>query len=210
MNGLYRIGSVFWAPVRSLQEASLEPAILLPLAVPTAFASLTSLIVYFTLDPADPSLAVIWLIGLVSAAIGPVVIVLLVSSFFFALFSLLGRQAGYRAFLSVTAFAFVPTALHHLAQGSLLLLPIAQQMSGPQFGRLNLALFLDVESVSSAALVAAGMIDVISLWVLALLVVGYRYVVRPGVAPAARVAAVVLPWLVYAGIRIALADTVAF
>ena len=210
MNGLYRIGSVFWAPARSLQEASLDPAILLPLAVPTAFASLTSLIVYFTLDPADPSLAILWLIGLVSAAIGPVVIVLLVSSFFFALFSVLGRRGGYRAFLSVTAFAFVPTALHHLAQGGLLLLPISQQMSTPQFGRLNLALFLDSQSVSSGVFVAAGMIDVISLWVLALLVVGYRYVARATLTPGARVTAVVLTWLIYAGIRIALADTVAF
>ena len=209
MNGLYRIGSVFWAPARSLQEASLEPAILLPLAVPTAFASLTSLIVYFTLDPADPSLAILWLIGLVSAAIGPVVIVLLVSSFFFALFSVLGRRVGYRAFLSVTAFAFVPTALHHLAQG-VLLLPISQPMSTPQFGRLNLALFLDSQSVSSGVFVAAGMIDVISLWVLALLVVGYRYVARPTLAPGARVTAVVLTWLIYVGIRIALADTLAF
>ena len=209
MNGLYRIGSVFWAPARSLQEASLEPAILLPLAVPTAFASLTSLIVYFTLDPADPSLAILWLIGLVSAAIGPVVIVLLVSSFFFALFSVLGRRVGYRAFLSVTAFAFVPTALHHLAQG-VLLLPISQPMSTPQFGRLNLALFLDSQSVSSGVFVAAGMIDVISLWVLALLVVGYRYVARPTLAPGARVTAVVLTWSIYVGIRIALADTLAF
>ena len=200
---------MFWAPARSLQEASLEPAILLPLAVPTAFASLTSLIVYFTLDPADPSLAILWLIGLVSAAIGPVVIVLLVSSFFFALFSVLGRRVGYRAFLSVTAFAFVPTALHHLAQG-VLLLPISQPMSTPQFGRLNLALFLDSQSVSSGVFVAAGMIDVISLWVLALLVVGYRYVARPTLAPGARVTAVVLTWLIYVGIRIALADTLAF
>ncbi len=210
MDHLLRVLKVFWAPAETLYGAAERPVVVLPIALPTVCALLTSLIVYFAFPPADVELQAVWLVGLIFAVLGPLLITLIVASLFFGIFSAAGRQRGFKAFLSVTAFAFLPTALHHLAQGVMILTPNAQQLLPSQIGRLNLAVFLDPQAVSSGFYVAAGMIDVVSIWVLVLLIVGYRHVVNPRLATGIVAGLVVVPWLLYAGLRIALAETVVF
>ena len=204
MGDFYRVLRVFWAPSQTLSDAAHRPFVIIPLLVPTLFAAITSLVVYFKFPPADAALRTVWFILLVSATLGPILIALAVSSFFFGVFSLIGRQKRYVAFLSVTALAFVPTAFHHLAQGGILLWSSVPSLQG-----LNLQLLVEQEAVSSRIYVAAGMVGVFSIWVLALLIVGYRFLgSRP--SPLVSPSVVIGGWLVYAAIRIALADTFAF
>ena len=209
MDDLYRAIRVFWRPTATLSEALDRPVVIVPIFIPTLFAALTSLIVYFKFPPADTSLRGIWQIGLVVAIFGPAVVVLLVSSLFFGISSFFGRFRSYRSYLSVTALAFVPSVLYHLAQSVVLVSSSPQEIPSLQAGRLSMARMLDPELVSVELFVAASMIDVISIWVIVLLVVGYRFL-GPDASPRLGPALVIGGWVVYAMLRIALADPLTF
>ena len=120
MGDLYRALSVFWMPSATLSEATDRPVVIVPVVVPTVFAAVTSLVVYFKFPPADALLRGVWTLTLAVAVLGPAFVVLLVSGLFFLIFSFLGRRHSYRSFLSVTALAFVPSAIYHLAQSVVL------------------------------------------------------------------------------------------
>ena len=98
MGDFYRVLKVFWAPSQTLSDAAHRPFVIIPLLVPTVFAAITSLVVYFKFPPADAALRTVWFIGLVSATLGPLLIALAVSSFFFGVFSLIGRKKTLRCF----------------------------------------------------------------------------------------------------------------
>jgi len=200
---------MFWMPSATLSEAIERPVVIVPVFIPTVFAALTSLIVYFKFPPADTSLRGLWQIGLVVAMLAPGVLVFLVSGLLFVICSLFGRSRGYRSFVSVTALAFIPTAVYHMAQSLVLLSASPQDMPSLQAGRLSIARLLNPESVSAELFVAASMIDVISIWVMVLLAVGYRFLGGES-SPRLGPALVVGGWMLYATVRIALASSLTF
>ena len=53
--------------------------------------------------------------AIVSTVLGPMIVVLLVSAIYFGVFTMIGREGGFKAFLSITAFAFVPGIFRQLA-----------------------------------------------------------------------------------------------
>jgi hypothetical protein len=53
--------------------------------------------------------------------LGPGVLVFLVSGLLFVICPIFGRSRGYRSFVSVTALAFIPAAVYHMAQSLVLL-----------------------------------------------------------------------------------------
>ena len=111
--------------------------------------------------------------------------------------------------MSVTALAFIPTAVYHMAQSLVLLSASPQDMPSLQAGRLSIARLLNPESVSAELFVAASMIDVISIWVMVLLAVGYRFLGGES-SPRLGPALVVGGWMLYATVRIALASSLTF
>ncbi len=209
MGDLYRALSVFWMPSATMSGATDRPIVIVPVMIPTVFAAVTSLVVYFKFPPADALLRGVWTLTLAVAVLGPAFVVLLVSGLFFLIFSFLGRRHGYRSFLSVTALAFVPSAIYHLAQSVVLMISSGVEPPSVQVGRLSAARLLDPGSVSSELFVAASMIDAITIWVLALLVVGYQFLSRES-SPRLGGVVVIGGWIVYAAIRIAVADAVSF
>ncbi len=209
MRGFYQAFRVIWMPSPTLSEATAQPVIVAPVFIPTLFAALTSLVVYFKFQPADSTLRGVWMTGLVFSVLGPAVAVVVVSGLFFAICSCFGRSRSYRSFLSVTALGFVPTAFYHLAQGIVLLGAGSPGMPSVQVGRLSLARFLDSDSVSADLFVGASMIDVVSIWVIVLLVVGYRLLGGDS-SPRLGPAVVIGGWVVYAALRITLAGTLTF
>ena len=65
---------------------------------------------------------------------------------------------------------------------------------------------INPDSVPRVAYVGAGLIDLVSLWILALLVVGYGFVVSAKVSKVHRVVIVVGVWIVDASRRLWLAN----
>ena len=76
-------------------------------------------------------------------------------------------------------------------------------------GSISPVLFLDPASMSRALYVALGMVDAVSIWILALLIVGYGFVLRDRVSSALRIFAVVGVYCVWSAIYVAIRVTLA-
>ena len=74
-----------------------------------------------------------------------------------------------------------------------------------ELGSLSPSVFLDRDSVSPVLFSAVSTIDLVNIWILALLVIGFGFVTRKSVSKTTRTAAVLAPFLVYAGFRLSLA-----
>jgi len=143
--------------------------------------------------------------GAISAVVVPTVTVVFVAVVFFGLFTLLGREDGFKAFFAVTAFAFVPSIVRTAAAVLTMIVVPQSQLMLDELGNIGPAVMLDRSAVSSKVFAAVAQIDVVSLWILALLVIGYRFVTRKGVGVLARTVCVFGVWLVYVAFRVALA-----
>jgi len=140
-----------------------------------------------------------------STVIGPAIMIALVAVVNFALFTMLGREGGFKAFFSITAFAFVPTIFRHLAVVLSAFVVPASSIMPDELGSLSPAVFLDRDSVSPVVFAFVNAIDLVSIWVLTLLVIGYGFVTRKSLSKMTRAAAVVGIFLVYLALRLAFA-----
>jgi hypothetical protein len=129
---------------------------------------------------------------------------LILALILWTVFRLLGSELSYPASFSVTVHSMIP-----LAVAQLLALPVVLSRDkisahDAQDGILlsNLA-FLTPEGAGPAVRALLGSIDFFALWVVVLLVVGYREVARVSWAKAAAVVAVL--WLLIVGLRVGLA-----
>jgi hypothetical protein len=137
-----------------------------------------------------------------AALIGSIVSILFVAVLYFGLFSMVGREGGFKAFLSITGFAFVPLVLGQLA-GVLraFVVPSSLLMLDEVFS-VSAGAFLDRDSVSQVLFTAASAIDLSSIWILSLLVIGYGFVARKSLSKATRTVTVLAPFFAYEGIRL--------
>ena len=141
----------------------------------------------------------------VSTAVTPVVIILLVALIYFALFTILGREGGFKGFVSITAFAFVPLIFRQVAALlSAYFLPGSAIMLD-ELGSLSPAVFLDRDSMSPVLFTAVSTIDLVSIWILALLIIGYGFVTRKSLSKGVRASTVIGVFLVYVALRLAVA-----
>lgn len=141
----------------------------------------------------------------VSTAVSPVLIILVISVIYFGLFTILGRDGGFKSFTSITAFALVPLIFRQLAAVlSVFFLPSSAIMLD-ELGSLSPAVFLDRDSMSPVLFTAVSTIDLVSIWVLALLIIGYGFVTRKTLSKGLRAASVIGVFLVYVALRLALA-----
>ncbi len=141
----------------------------------------------------------------ISTAVSPVLIILVISAIYFVVFTILGREGGFKSFLSITAFALVPLLFRQLAAVlSVFFLPSSAIMLD-ELGSLSPAVFLDRDSMSPVLFAAVSTIDLVSIWVLALLIIGYGFLTRKTLSKGLRAASVIGVFLVYVVLRLALA-----
>jgi len=144
--------------------------------------------------------------GIISAVVGPIFIVLIVASVYFGIFTIVGREGSFKAFFAITAFAFVPLIFRQGAAVLSAFVVPASSIMPDELGSLSPAVFLDRDSVSRVVFAAVNMIDVVSLWTLCLLVIGFGFVTRKSVSKAACAGTVFGVFLVYAVLRVMLAS----
>ena len=204
---------IFWSPRKTLSEISKRPRFVAPLIVLTLFAGLETAIVFSTLDPGALRLEEFQRGGyadkisdsdklyhaeaarnnrgfaVMVASIRTLVTVLAVAGLFFLCLGV-GRGVGFKSFLSVTAFSFIPGILHSIV--SVVVISTAEHT--PQTlmlaGSLSPIRFLNPETVSARTYLLLSAVDVVSIWILALLIVGYGFILRNRVGLIPRVAVV--------------------
>ena len=142
---------------------------------------------------------------LATTVLGPACLVLILAGLYFGLFTMLGREGGFKAFLSITAFAFIPSVFRQLAAVvSVFVVPAASIMPD-ELGSISPAVFLDRDAIVPALFIFVNMIDLVTIWILALLIIGYGQVARRSLSKAVLAGGVLGPFLVYAVLRIAIA-----
>jgi hypothetical protein len=137
-----------------------------------------------------------------STVVVPLITIVFVAAVYFAIFTMVGRDAGFKAFLSITTYAFVPLIFSQIA--SLVrayLVPPAFLMLD-ELGSLSAAVFVDRDSVSPVIFAAANSLDFITIWSLILLVIGYGYVARKSLSKGTRTVTVVSVFLLYVGLKL--------
>jgi hypothetical protein len=222
---------ILWAPGEAMFLVSKNPRVLVPIVFLCVFSLITGALVMTRLDAGEMALRAIesspqganmpaeaktqivqrlnspfWrVLTLSMSALGPVFIVVLVGSLYFGIFTMLGREGSYKAFLSVTAFAFIPGIFRQAAAVLSAFVVPSSSIMPDELGSLSPAVFLDRDSVSPVLFTGVSLIDLVSIWILILLVIGYTFVTRKSMSKATRAVAVVSVFLVYAAFRLALA-----
>jgi len=229
MQSITLLFKVLWSPGEAMFLLSKNPRVLTPILFLTLFSILTGSVLVMKLDSAELAMRaiersrggsnlsdeqkaqlrrqmdspVVKGFTFVSAVLGALLLVLIVAGIYFALFTMLGREGSFKAFLSITAYAFVPTIFRSMAAMlSAYLVPPASLMPD-ELGSLSPAVFLDRDSVSPVLFTAVNSIDLVNIWVLSLLVIGYGFVTRKSLSKASRAAAVLSVFLLYVALRLA-------
>ena len=141
----------------------------------------------------------------VLGAIAPALIVTVAAALYFGIFTMLGRQGGFKAFYAITLFAYIPLLIRQAVSVVQLLAVPAEQIDVNDLGSLSLAVFLDRTEVSKVVYALAGVVDLTSIWTVILLIIGYKFVTTKGVGTGLRTVAVAVPYLIFslilAGLR---------
>jgi Yip1-like protein len=224
MESISLLFKVLWAPAEALFKVAKSRKVLAPLILLTAAGIVSFLVTSTRLDMKELMVRAMEQRGQVAqpeqiermmpvvrgfavggAVFGPTVMILLVTVIYFGLFTLLGREGGFKSFFAVTAFAFVPSIVRNAAATLTVLVVPQAQIMPDEIGNIGPAVLLDRGAMSSKLFAAIAQIDVVSLWILALLVIGYRFVTRKSVGVLARTVCVFGVWLVYVAFRVTIA-----
>ena len=143
--------------------------------------------------------------GLVFGCIGTVLMILIVAALFFGVFTFVGRDGGFKSFFAVTALAFVPLMVRLIVSTVTVIAVPQGELSIDEIGSISPALFLDRTGMSKALFAAINTVDVVSIWILILLVIGFRFVTTRSVSSTVRAVCVFGVWVVWIAIRAALA-----
>lgn len=222
---------VLWAPGDAMSRISKRPRVVVPLIVLSVFSLATAAVMSFKIDQGELAIRIVerttgagqlteelrdrikeqanspaQMAGRnVASVVFPVAFVALVAVIYFGLFTIFGRTGNYKAFLAVTAFAFIPLVFRQLASIlSLFVVPESSIMID-ELGSISPSVFLDRDAVSPVLFAAVGMVDIITIWVLSLLVIGFGFVTQKGVSTLNRAFVVVGVYMVYAMGRLGIA-----
>ncbi len=231
MQSISLLFKVLWSPGEAMFTLSKSPKVLAPIVFLCLFSTLTGAVIMTKVDTGELAMRAIEkspqgknlsdetkeamrqrvsspaakVFGLAATVIGPIVVITLVGALYFAVFTMLGREGSFKTFFSITAFAFIPGIFRQLAAMlSAFVVPTSAIMPD-ELGSLSPAVFLDRDAVSPVLFAGVGMIDLVSIWILILLIIGYGFVTRKSLSKVSRASAVVGVFLVYAGLRLVFA-----
>jgi Yip1 domain len=226
MQSISLLFKVLWSPGEALFFLSKNPKVLTPILFLILFSIVTGAVLVTKLDSAELTMRalersrsnlsdeqkaqlrrqmgspVVKVFTFVSAVVGALLVVLIVAGIYFALFTMLGREGGFKAFLSITAYAFVPTIFRSLAAVLSAYVVPPSSLMPDELGSLSPAVFLDRDAMSPVVFTAVNTIDLVTIWVLILLWIGYGFVTRKSLSKVSRAAAILGVFMLYVALRL--------
>jgi hypothetical protein len=226
MRGIALLFKVLWSPGEAMSLIARNPRVGLPLSLLIVSSLISGAIVMAKL-PDLPVRAIerspqginlseeakerireqidspaAWAFTIVLSGLRPVLVLLIVSVIYFSVFTIIGREGSFKAFFSITAFAFVPMIFRQIVTVLSALCVPSSSIMPDELGGLSPAVFLDRDSISPVVFLGMNMIDIVSIWTLSLMVIGFAFVTRRSVSRAVRTGVVIGVFLVYAVARI--------
>ena len=226
MQSISLLFKVLWSPGEALFFLSKNPKVLTPILFLTLFSIVTGAVLVTKLDSAELTMRalersrsnlsdeqkaqlrrqmgspVVKVFTFVSAVVGGLLVVLIVAGIYFALFTMLGREGGFKAFLSITLYAFVPRIFSSLAAVLSAYVVPPSSLMPDELGSLSPAVFLDRDAMSPVVFTAVNTIDLVTIWVLILLWIGYGFVTRKSLSKVSRAAAILGVFMLYVALRL--------
>jgi hypothetical protein len=222
---------VLWSPGEAMYLLSKNPRVLAPILFLSLFSALAGGAILMKVDSSELAIRMLERpgagmnlaeeqkeliresmnspvtrgMGFATTFLGPIFVVVLVAGIYFVIFTVVGREGGFKSFFSITAFAFIPGIFRQLAMILTVFVVPSSSLMPDQLGSVSPAVFLDRDSMSPLLFAAVNSVDAISIWILILLIIGYGFVTPKSVSKAARAGAVVCVFLVYVTLRLAVA-----
>ena len=129
-------------------------------------------------------------------------IILIISGIYFGVFMILGSGAPFRGFYSVTAHAFLPTIVSSAVSITMILMIPSSAINPAELGSISPGIFLDPLETSAPLLALARAMDLVTIWVLVLLTIGYRRLAPKRTSAITVAVAVFGVWLVTVALRV--------
>jgi Yip1 domain len=221
MRSLSLLFKVLWSPGKVMSFAAASPCFVVPLSLIISSSLASTAIVKAKVpdlplrvierSPAGLNVsaemkdrireqansATSWILTMIFSGLRPVLLLLIVSAIYFSIFTVIGSKAAFGAFFSITAFAFVPMVFRQIAAALTAFFVPSAAIMPDELGSLSPAVFLDRDSVSPLLFTAVNMIDIVSIWTLCLMVIGFAFVTRRKVMMRGRAAVVFGVFLAY-------------
>jgi hypothetical protein len=143
-----------------------------------------------------------WIFTMVLSGVRPVLLVFIISGIYFLIFTLIGRQGSFKAFFSITTFSLIPTVFRQIVTMLSALLVPSSSIMPDELGSLSPAVFLDRDSVPPIVFAVVNMIDIVSIWTLSLMFIGFAFVIRKTISRRMRACVVIGVFLFYAVARV--------
>lgn len=230
METLSLLLKVVWAPGETMFRVSKTPRVLAPLLFLCGVSLASGVVMFTKIDQAEMTIRMIErtprgaqmpdevkermrtqmrspvtrTFSIVSATLFPAIMVSIVALAYFGVFTLFGREGNLKAFFAITAFAFVPIVFRQLAALVTVFVVPETSIMVDELGSISPAVFLDRDSVSRTLFTAVGMVDLITIWVLILLVIGFKFVTRKSVSTLTRTAGVLSVYMIWVAYRLGL------
>ncbi len=228
MEGISLIFKVLWSPGEAMSRAAKSRRFLAPLVLLTLFSVGVTVIRFQYINDAEIGIRMLeqrgtqltpeqksrimeqangtfsHAIAVIASVIGPAFLVFLITLLYFGLFTLVGRDGGFKAFYTVTAFACVPLVVRLIVSAIMVIAIPQSSLAIDEIGSVSPAIFLDRTALSKPLFALINSIDVVSLWILVLMVIGYGFVVSRSVSTTVRAICVFSIWLVWVGLRVAI------
>lgn len=134
----------------------------------------------------------IWL----AALLGTAVLVLVMSGVYLVALNLMEAGVNFAKVLGVTAHAMVPSAVRAVLAGIVILLKDPTDINIENPLGSNLAILMDPVSSSKPLYALASSVDIFTLWILALLALGYSVISKKFSVKKCAVI-VAIPWVIY-------------
>jgi hypothetical protein len=228
MRSIGLLFKVLWSPGEAMFQLSKNPRVLAPMLFLSVFSFVAGSITLTKVDFAELSMRMIERsargaqmpdeqkeqirratnstpakVSLFAATVVlPLIVIVVVAVVYFGLFTMLGREGGFKSYLSITTYAFVPIVFSQLAGLLRAYLVPSSSLMLDELGSLSAAVFIDRDSVSPVVFTAANTVDLSSIWILTLLAIGYGFVTRKRLSKTARTGAVVGVFLAYAALKL--------
>jgi hypothetical protein len=230
MESLSLLFKVLWAPGKAMFLISKKPRILVPLLFLCGLSLVVGLVSLVTVDFGDLALRQLEQSGQAAnmpaeqkeaavrisrtfapafvafGALTPALITILATVIYFGIFTIIGREANFKTFYSLTLFSYIPMVVRQVVAIIQLLAVPPQELDINNLGSLSPQMFLDPTSVSKAVYAFSSVVDVSSIWIMILLCIGYKFALRKGASSGLRIAAVVGVYmffaLIIAGLRL--------
>ena len=213
----------FWSPGESTAAISKKPRILVPLILISLLSTSIGIVAIAKIDfgalaiqqmersgriqnlneqqreqTLQFSRRILPVTFIVSGIVGPTLLLTIVTAIYFGIFTLIGREANFKTFFSLTLFAYVPLILRNVVSVVQLFAIPQEQINIQELGSLGLQLLLDPTTSSKVAYALAGAVDIFSIWIMILLCIAYKNGVRKSVGKGLVAVGVVVPYLCFA------------